>query len=54
MAIVNESGSIKIIPKGWIDKSVWREVNDIVKLHEFSWLSNGKDSCWLNLVGLKS
>ena len=50
VAIVNEGDSMKVTPKGWIDKQVWREINDILRLHGFSWLSNGKDSCWLKLV----
>ncbi len=50
VTIVNEGDSIKITPKRWIDKHIWREINDILRLHEFSWLSNGKDSCWLKLV----
>ena len=40
----------KVIPKGWIDKKIWREINDILRLSEFSWLSNGKDSCWMKLL----
>ena len=47
--IVNEGDCIKISPKGWIDKQIWREINDILRLHKFSWLSNGKDSCWLKM-----
>ncbi len=50
VSIVNEGDSIKITPKHWIDKHIWREINDILRLHEFSWLSNGKDSCWLKLI----
>ena len=50
VSIANEGDSIKVTPKGWIDKAVWREINDILKLHEFSWLSNGKDSCWMKLL----
>ena len=50
VTIVNEGDSIKVTPKAWIDKSVWREINDILKLHEFGWLSNGKDSCWMKLL----
>ena len=50
VAIVNEGDSMKVTPKGWIDKQIWREINDILRLHGFSWLSNGKDSCWLKLV----
>ena len=49
VTIVNEGDSIKITPKGWIDKHIWREINDILRLHKFRWLSNGKDSCWLKM-----
>jgi len=48
--IVNEKDSIKVSPKGWIDRQVWREINDILRLNEFSWLSNGKDSCWIKMM----
>ena len=50
VTIVNEGDSIKVTPTGWIDKKVWREINDILKLHKFSWLSNGKDSCCMKLL----
>lgn len=50
VSIVNEGDSIKVTPRGWIDKQIWREINDILRLHEFSWLSNGKDSCWMKLL----
>ena len=50
VTIVNEGDCIKVTPKAWIDKSIWREINDILKLHEFGWLSNGKDSCWMKLL----
>ena len=49
VTIVNEGDSIKVTPTGWIDKHIWREINDILKLHGFSWLSNEKDSCWLKM-----
>lgn len=49
VTIVNEKDSIKITCKGWMEKQTWREINDILKLSGFSWLSNGKDSCWLKL-----
>jgi len=49
VTIVNEGDSIKVTPKDWIDKHIWREINDILKLHKFAWLSNGKDSCWLKM-----
>ena len=48
--IVNEKDSIKITCKGWMEKQTWREINDILKLSGFNWLSNGKDNCWLKLL----
>ena len=50
VTIENEGDSIKVTPTRWIQKHTWREINDILKLHEFGWLSNGKDSCWLKLI----
>jgi hypothetical protein len=35
--------------KGWMDEQVWKEINDILRLHQFAWLSNGKDSCWIKV-----
>ncbi|MHB8602010.1 MAG: DDE-type integrase/transposase/recombinase [Nitrosotalea sp.] len=50
VSIVNEKDCVKVIPKGWMEKPTWREVNDILRLNTFSWLSNGKDSCWIKLL----
>ena len=50
VTIVNEGDSIKVTHRGWIDKQIWREINDILRLYKFSWLSNGKDSCWLKMI----
>ncbi len=50
VSIINEGDSIKVSPRGWIGKHIWREINDILRLHQFSWLSNGKDICWLKLI----
>ena len=47
VVITNEKDSVKVIPKGWLDKQVWKEINDLLRLHQFAWLSNGKDSRWL-------
>ena len=49
VTIANEGDCIKVTPKGWIERQTWREINDILRLSEFSWLSNGKDSCWMKL-----
>ena len=50
VSIVNEGDCIKVSTRGWIDKHIWREINDILSLHKFSWLSNGKDNCWIKLL----
>ncbi|MGI0101378.1 MAG: DDE-type integrase/transposase/recombinase [Nitrosotalea sp.] len=50
VTIVNEKDSIKVTCKGWMEKHTWREINDILKLSGFSWLSNGKDSCWIKPI----
>ncbi len=47
--IINEKDCIKVIAKGWMEKKTWREINDILRLNQFNWLSNGKDSCWIKL-----
>jgi len=48
--IVNEKDCIRVIQKTWIEKQTWREINDILRLNGFSWLSNEKDSCWLKPI----
>lgn len=46
----NEADCVKVIPKGWIDKPIWREINDILRLNRFCWLNNsGKSGCWIRL-----
>lgn len=37
--------------KTMLDKQIWREISDILRMNGFSWLSNGRDSCWLKLLG---
>lgn len=50
VTIVNEKDCIRVTPKGWIEKKTWREINDILRLDGFSWLSNERDSCWIKLL----
>ena len=49
VTITNEGNSTKVKPNCWIEKIMWREINDILKLNGFAWLSNGRDSCWLKM-----
>lgn len=50
LTISNEKDCIKFKQKGWIERQEWREVNDILRVNGFSWLSNGKDSCWIKMA----
>ena len=45
--IANEGDSIRVAPRKWLGKRTWREINDILRLHKFSWLPDGKDGCWI-------
>ena len=52
--IIDEENSIKVKTKRWLDKQIWREINDILSLNGFSWLSNGKDSLWIKMISTNS
>lgn len=47
LQILNKEDYIEIKPKEWIDKKTWREVNDILRVNGFLWLSCNIDSCWI-------
>jgi len=44
-----EGDSVRVSPRGWIDRKVWREINDILRLDGFGWITNSKDSCWMKM-----
>ena len=45
--IIHENGCVKIEPKEWIDKRTWLEINDILRIQDFKWFGDGKESCWI-------
>ncbi len=45
--IVDEKDCTKVIPRTWIKKQTWREINDILRLNGFTWLANGRNGCWI-------
>ena len=47
VSIVTETDSIWVIPKAWIEKRIWREINDILGLNGFVWVPNGRHGCWI-------
>jgi putative transposase len=49
LTVDNEKDCVKFKQKAWIEREVWREINDILRVNGFSWLSNGKDSCWIRM-----
>jgi G3E family GTPase len=50
MTVVNQKDCIKFKQREWIEKEEWREINDILRVNGFNWLSNGEDSCWIKMV----
>lgn len=49
LTVINEKDCIKFKQNGWIEREEWREINDILRVNGFSWLSNGRDSCWIKM-----
>jgi hypothetical protein len=47
LQILRTDDSIEIKSREWLDKKNWREINEILIRLGFSWLSYGKDSCWI-------
>lgn len=47
VVILNEKDGIKVRAKTWLERKDWAEINDILRVQGFNWLSNGKDSCWM-------
>lgn len=48
--IIHDNCSVKIKPKEWIDKKTWREINDILRVQDFKWFGDGKESCWFRMA----
>ncbi len=47
--IKNEKNAIRVVPKHWIEKRIWREINDILRLHRFSWFKSSTGGYWIRL-----
>jgi Integrase core domain len=47
IVVLYDNGSVKIKPKEWIDKKTWREINDVLRIQDFKWFGDGKESCWI-------
>jgi hypothetical protein len=47
LQILRKDDCIEIKPNEWLDKKNWREINEVLVRNGFSWLSYGKDSCWI-------
>ena len=45
--ITEENGSVIVIPKGFLGKDVWYEINDALKSFDPEWVSAGKESRWI-------
>ncbi|SRR5579884_2367275 len=49
LQILHEGDCIKVRAKSWLERKDWTEINDILRVQGFNWLSNGKDSCWIRM-----
>lgn len=49
LTIQNEKDCIKFRQRAWLERQEWKEINDILRINGFAWLSNGKDSCWIKM-----
>ncbi len=45
--IINEGDCIRVVPKEWIIKKTWREINDILKINDFAWLPSEPKGYWI-------
>jgi hypothetical protein len=52
--IMDEKDCISVKPSGWIDKHIWREINDILSVNGFGWLESGKESKWIKMKEQRS
>jgi hypothetical protein len=50
LTVINEKDCMKFKQKSWIEREQWREINHILRVNGFNWLSNGKDSCWIKMT----
>jgi len=44
--ITEENGSVIVMPKGFLGKDVWYEINGALKPFDAEWVSAGKESKW--------
>jgi hypothetical protein len=51
--ILHEGDCIKVKQQTWLDLKEWGEIDDILRVQGFNWLSNGKDSCWIKMINGK-
>lgn len=40
-------GKANLVPKQWLRKEEWQDINDILYANGFKWQSTGKNSCWM-------
>ena len=45
--IFEDEYCVRVVPKGFIKKQKWREINDILWLNGFSWVQNGQMGSWI-------
>jgi hypothetical protein len=47
LEILEEDDSVVVIPKAYLGKDVWQQINDSLKPFDPEWVSAGKESRWV-------
>ena len=45
--ITEENDAVVVVPRGFLGKEVWYEINDALKSFDAEWVSAGKESRWV-------
>jgi hypothetical protein len=48
--ILHEGDCIKVKQRTWLNKKDRQEIHNIQRVQGFSWMANGKDSCWIRII----
>jgi hypothetical protein len=49
LELLHNKTDIRVRQKKWVEKEEWNEINRTLKSNGFSWLSDGKNSCWIKM-----
>jgi len=50
LSIIEEKNCLKIKPKTWLQRELWKEVTNILRVYGFVWVNDGRESLWLKMM----